>query len=91
LFQHRSAAGLVQLSGKIYALGGHNGLSIFDSVEVDFLAFMKCRNTDLLRQNFGEILPKLNCKKINFAEILRNQVDYMKKLKPNIWSQLALL
>ncbi len=34
LFQHRSAAGVVQLCGKIYALGGHNGLSIFDSVEV---------------------------------------------------------
>ncbi len=33
-FQHRSAAGVVQLCGKIYALGGHNGLSIFDSVEV---------------------------------------------------------
>ena len=33
-FQHRSAAGVVQLFGKIYALGGHNGLSIFDSVEV---------------------------------------------------------
>ena len=33
-FQHRSAAGVVQLYNKIYALGGHNGLSIFDSVEV---------------------------------------------------------
>ena len=31
--QHRSAAGVVQLLGKMYALGGHNGLSIFDSVE----------------------------------------------------------
>ena len=30
----RSAAGVVQLFGKIYALGGHNGLSIFDSVEL---------------------------------------------------------
>ena len=29
----RSAAGVVQLYGKIYALGGHNGLSIFESVE----------------------------------------------------------
>ena len=32
--KHRSAAGVVQPFGKIYALGGHNGLSIFDSVEV---------------------------------------------------------
>ena len=32
--QHRSAAGVVQLLGKMYALGGHNGLSIFDSVEL---------------------------------------------------------
>ena len=30
----RSAAGVVQLYGNIYALGGHNGLSIFESVEV---------------------------------------------------------
>ena len=28
--KHRSAAGVVTLLGKIYALGGHNGLSIFD-------------------------------------------------------------
>ena len=26
-------AGVVQVYGKIYALGGHNGLSIFESVE----------------------------------------------------------
>ena len=32
--KHRSAAGVVTLFGKIYALGGHNGLSIFDSVEM---------------------------------------------------------
>ena len=25
---------MIQLYGKIYALGGHNGLSIFESVEV---------------------------------------------------------
>ena len=31
--KNRSAAGVVQLDGKIYALGGHNGLSIFESVE----------------------------------------------------------
>ena len=36
--QHRSAAGVVQLLGKMYALGGHNGLSIFDSVEVELPA-----------------------------------------------------
>ena len=26
-------SGVVQINGKIYALGGHNGLSIFESVE----------------------------------------------------------
>lgn len=31
--RNRSAAGVVHLDGKIYALGGHNGLSIFESVE----------------------------------------------------------
>lgn len=28
----RSAAGIVSFDGQIYALGGHDGLSIFDSV-----------------------------------------------------------
>jgi len=32
--KHRSAAGVVELDGRIFALGGHNGLSIFESVEV---------------------------------------------------------
>lgn len=31
--KHRSAAGVVAFEGHIYALGGHDGLSIFDSVE----------------------------------------------------------
>lgn len=31
--KHRSAAGVVALDNLIYALGGHDGLSIFDSVE----------------------------------------------------------
>ena len=31
--KHRSAAGVVAFDGKIFALGGHDGLSIFDSVE----------------------------------------------------------
>lgn len=30
--KHRSAAGLTVFDGQIYALGGHDGLSIFDSV-----------------------------------------------------------
>lgn len=30
--KHRSAAGVVVLDGQIYAIGGHDGLSIFDSV-----------------------------------------------------------
>ena len=32
--KNRSASGVVHLDDKIYALGGHNGLSIFESVEV---------------------------------------------------------
>ncbi|KAL1439803.1 hypothetical protein MTO96_009652 [Rhipicephalus appendiculatus] len=31
--KHRSAAGVVAFDGHIYALGGHDGLSIFGSVE----------------------------------------------------------
>ena len=31
--KHRSAAGVVAFDNHIYALGGHDGLSIFDSVE----------------------------------------------------------
>ena len=30
--KHRSAAGVTVFDGQIYALGGHDGLSIFDSV-----------------------------------------------------------
>ncbi len=30
--RHRSAAGVTVFDGQIYALGGHDGLSIFDSV-----------------------------------------------------------
>ena len=29
---HRSAAGVVAFDGHVYAIGGHDGLSIFDSV-----------------------------------------------------------
>lgn len=32
MMKHRSAAGVVAFQGYIYALGGHDGLSIFDSV-----------------------------------------------------------
>ena len=33
LLNYNSASGVCQLFGKIYVLGGHNGLSIFESVE----------------------------------------------------------
>ena len=33
--KHRSAAGVTVLDGQIYALGGHDGLSIFDCVGID--------------------------------------------------------
>jgi kelch-like protein 18 len=32
MIKHRSAGGVVAFEGFIYALGGHDGLSIFDSV-----------------------------------------------------------
>ncbi len=32
--RHRSAAGVTVFDGQIYALGGHDGLSIFDSVSI---------------------------------------------------------
>ena len=32
MLKHRSAAGVTVLDGEIYACGGHDGLSIFDSV-----------------------------------------------------------
>ena len=32
--RHRSAAGVTVFDGQIYALGGHDGLSIFDTVSV---------------------------------------------------------
>jgi kelch-like protein 18 len=32
--KHRSASGVVVLNNQIYAIGGHDGLSIFDSVFV---------------------------------------------------------
>lgn len=41
---------MVQLYGKIYALGGHNGLSIFDSVE--------CYDT--MTDTWKEVLPMLS-------------------------------
>lgn len=33
MIKYRSAGGVASLSGYIWALGGHDGLSIFDSVE----------------------------------------------------------
>ena len=37
MLKHRSAAGVTVLDGEIYACGGHDGLSIFDSVSVRLL------------------------------------------------------
>ena len=38
--KHRCAAGVVAFDGHIYAIGGHDGLSIFDSVRIlNFLLF----------------------------------------------------
>ena len=41
--KHRSAAGVVALDGCIYVLGGHDGLSIFDSVSSSPLGFIWSR------------------------------------------------
>ena len=43
-------SGVVQLYGKIYALGGHNGLSIFDSVE----------SYDVNTDRWTEVVPMLS-------------------------------
>ena len=37
MMRHRSAAAMAVFDGQIYALGGHDGLSIFDSVSTQFL------------------------------------------------------
>jgi len=34
MLKHRSASGVTVLDGEIYACGGHDGLSIFDSVSL---------------------------------------------------------
>jgi kelch-like protein 18 len=38
MLKHRSAAGVTVLDGEIYACGGHDGLSIFDSVSFFILS-----------------------------------------------------
>lgn len=37
MMKYRSAGGVSALGGYVYALGGHDGLSIFDSVERNFI------------------------------------------------------
>lgn len=39
--KHRSAGGVVAFQGYIYALGGHDGLSIYDSVS-SLLSYDRC-------------------------------------------------
>ena len=54
MMRHRSAAAMAVFDGQIYALGGHDGLSIFDSVSTDILfhpSFL------LYRGNGWQILP----------------------------------
>jgi hypothetical protein len=46
--QHRSAGGVVAFQGYIYALGGHDGLSIYDSVCKITTIFKICTNLHLL-------------------------------------------
>jgi len=37
--KHRSASGVVMLDNQIYAIGGHDGISIFDSVSFSHCYF----------------------------------------------------
>lgn len=39
MHKHRSASGVTVLDGEIYACGGHDGLSIYDSVSVIYDVF----------------------------------------------------
>lgn len=39
--KHRSAGGVIGFEGYVYALGGHDGLSIFDSVSVEIISKIK--------------------------------------------------
>lgn len=50
MMKYRSAGGVAALGGYIYALGGHDGLSIFDSVE----------RYDPLRNEWTKVVPMLN-------------------------------
>ena len=37
MLKHRSASGVAVLDGQIYTCGGHDGLSIFDSVSTTII------------------------------------------------------
>ena len=56
--KHRSAGGVVSFQGYIYALGGHDGLSIFDSVSNKLLSIfiffylLFCYCTYLINYNY---------------------------------------
>lgn len=41
MMKYRSAGGVSALGGFVYALGGHDGLSIFDSVERNIIFKLK--------------------------------------------------
>ena len=41
MLKHRSAAGVTILDGEIFACGGHDGLSIFDSVSSPYLSILR--------------------------------------------------
>ena len=42
---HRSASGMAVLDGEIYCCGGHDGLSIFDSVSIRIQAHERFNRT----------------------------------------------
>jgi len=48
MLKHRSASGVTVLDGEIYACGGHDGLSIFDSVSLPLTVVQM-----ILRFTFG--------------------------------------
>lgn len=53
MLKHRSAAGVAFLDGEIYACGGHDGLSIFDSVSLTWLASFYCMHQFIMELNLN--------------------------------------
>lgn len=69
MMKYRSAGGVSALGGYVYALGGHDGLSIFDSVERKFISLLNrialteekiCSGYDPVTNTWTKVVPMLN-------------------------------